>query len=295
MKRPLVTIGILFKDPGPLLVSAIKSVFSQTISDWELILINDGSKDNSIKIIEKIKDPRVIIIDDGKHLGLIARLNQIINISRGEYIARMDADDMMHPRRLEEQLRILEGKPEIDVIDTGAFIINKSREPLGIIGIKDQDYKNKMRALKWGVVLHPSVMAKRRWYENSYYSVGYPRAEDRELFIRKINTTNIFHLPKPLYYYLFADNVKAKEYLIGYKSERKVILKYGPRLVGWSRSVYLYLRSILKSGVLIGLWLIGTENIINKNKYYPLSDEQKLEAKKTIELIDKTRIPGMEL
>jgi len=202
---------------------------------------------------------------------------------------------MMHPKRIEEQLKIFESEPDIDVIDTGAFIINKSKEPVGLIDLRYWKYKNKIDALKWGVVLHPTVMAKRSWYKNNYYSSIYPRAEDRELFIRKINDQNLFHLDKPLYFYLFSDNVRVKEYLISYRSERKVILKYGPGLVGWPRSIYLYLRSVMKSSLLSGLSSIGKENIINNNKYYPITEGKKSEAKKIIQLIEKTPVPGLDL
>jgi len=70
----------------------VKSVFAQTFENWELILINDGSDDGSEQLVKKIEDPRVRIIDDGKNLGLPARLNQIIAESAGELLARMDAD-----------------------------------------------------------------------------------------------------------------------------------------------------------------------------------------------------------
>ena len=97
-----------------------------------------------------------------------------------------------------------------------------------------------------------------------------------------------------MYFYLFSDNVRVKQYLEGYISERKILLKYGPKLIGLPGSMYLYLRSLLKSYVLIGLSIIGKENIINKNKYSLLNHEQILEAKKIIEKIGNQVVPGWE-
>ena len=100
----LVTIAIPFYNPGPAFEDAIKSVFAQTYTNWELLLVNDGSTDDSLEKALAIKDSRVQVINDGKNLGLGARLNQIAQLASGEYLARMDADDIMHPERIENKL-----------------------------------------------------------------------------------------------------------------------------------------------------------------------------------------------
>ena len=103
----LVTIGLPFYNDRLTLELAIKSIFAQTYKNWELILVDDGSTDGSLNIAKKITDKRVRIISDEKNKGLIFRLNQIASLAKGKYLARMDADDLMQPTRIEKQVEFL--------------------------------------------------------------------------------------------------------------------------------------------------------------------------------------------
>ena len=105
-----VTIGISFYNAEDYLSDAIKSILVQTYSHWELILIDDGSKDNSLKIADTYaaKDKRIRVISDGMNKKLPYRLNQITSEAKGDYIARMDADDVIAVDRIEKQVNFLE-------------------------------------------------------------------------------------------------------------------------------------------------------------------------------------------
>src|SRR5690554_4188978 len=92
---PSVSIGIPFFNAEAYLLDAIKSVFAQTHQNWELILLDDGSTDRSLEIARSIDDPRVRVYSDGQNKHLAARLNEIARLARYEYLARMDADDLM--------------------------------------------------------------------------------------------------------------------------------------------------------------------------------------------------------
>ena len=83
-KNNLVSIGIPFYNSAEFLKDAIRSVFAQTYAEWELLLVDDGSNDGSLAIANSIDDPRVRVFSDGKHKGLISRLNQMIGLSRGK-------------------------------------------------------------------------------------------------------------------------------------------------------------------------------------------------------------------
>lgn len=292
--KPLVTIGISFLNPGLFLSDAIKSVFAQTYTNWELILVDDGSNDGSLELARQINDPRVKVISDGKNAGLVSRLNQIIEMANGVYIARMDADDLMHPERLEKQVKFLESHPEIDVIDTGAYVLNKNGEPMGVRGIKGYWKPDPVKALKHGIVLHPSIVVHRNWYRNNKYDPAYPRAEDRELFVRAFNNTCFYHIPEPLFFYRYAGNVRVKAFLESYRSERKVLQKYGPKLIGRFKTLGLYSRSIAKSLALPILVSIGRQDIVTRSGYCPITPEQKADALKIISRIKKQRVPGWD-
>lgn len=288
---PLVSVGIPFRNPGRFLEDAIRSVFSQTISDWELILVNDGSNDGSVSLAKRVADPRVRLIDDGKALGLVPRLNQLIDLSRGRYIARMDADDMMHPMRLETQLEFLENHKDFDVVDCGAIVLDRNQTPVGVRRAKNRSVDE---VLKWGSVLHPSVLARSEWYKAHRYDASFPRAEDRELFLRVHHEGRLAHIAEPLYFYFFVGNVRIRAFLTSYRSERKALLRYGPRLVGYPRTVALLGRSLLKSAALPILATLGITRPLFRNAYEPIPNGLAVAANNTIREIKQTQVPGWE-
>ena len=129
-----ISIAIPFFNAEKYLPDAIRSVFCQTFENWELILVDDGSTDRSLEIALSVKDPRVTVISDGQNKKLAARLNQIVNISKYSLLARMDADDMMHPGRLTIQHKILLENPEVDLTGSGLYSINNDCDLIGIRG-----------------------------------------------------------------------------------------------------------------------------------------------------------------
>jgi glycosyltransferase involved in cell wall biosynthesis len=134
---PLVSIGIPFHNPGGLLEGAIRSIQSQTLKDWELLLVNDGSTDGSIDIAQRFAeiDARIRFFNDGEKRGLVDRLNQIADLACCKMLARMDADDLMHPQRLQVQSDFLNSHTSIDLVDTGTIIIDNRRVPWASSGL----------------------------------------------------------------------------------------------------------------------------------------------------------------
>ncbi|MFB3389191.1 glycosyltransferase [Flavobacterium sp. LAR06] len=110
---------------------AIQSILDQTYKDFELILINDGSTDNSIEIIKTFKDPRIVLIDQ-VNKGLAASLNHGLAVSKGKYIARMDADDIAYPTRFEVQMSYLVKNPEFKLVGSAVEVIDKEGKTLCI-------------------------------------------------------------------------------------------------------------------------------------------------------------------
>src|SRR5699024_7790602 len=94
VKMTKVTVGIPFYNNESTIEYAIRSVLNQTFEDWQLVLVNDGSTDNSLNIVKKFESDKVIILNDGENKGLISRLNQLIDFCETKYFARMDSDDI---------------------------------------------------------------------------------------------------------------------------------------------------------------------------------------------------------
>jgi glycosyltransferase involved in cell wall biosynthesis len=115
------------------LSQAIQSVLDQTLPDFEFIIANDGSTDNSLSIMKEFqkKDSR-IIIDDHENMGMAASVNRILEFAKGDLIARMDADDIMMPSRLQKQYDFLKSHPEISMVSSNVLMIGEKNQSLGI-------------------------------------------------------------------------------------------------------------------------------------------------------------------
>src|SRR5690606_8011841 len=199
-----VSIGIPFYNAELFLADAIKSVIQQSFQDWELILVNDGSTDQSLSIAESFakKDNRIRVISDGLNKKLPYRLNQIIDESKGEYIARMDADDLIHPDRLKIQLEFLENNEKFDLVSTGVISINDKNKVKGIRCV-NEIYTDFSEVKRHYPIVHASIIARKKWYLRNSYNQNLPRTEDFELWCRCISNKDLklAVLPIALYYY----------------------------------------------------------------------------------------------
>lgn len=293
--KPIVTIGIPFLNPGNLILDTVQSVFAQTFTDWELILVDDGSNDGSVKMVQQIKDPRVTVVVDGKHMGLPYRLNQIINMAKGEFIARMDADDMMHPTRIEKQVNLLKENVSCDMVATPVIVLNDERVPCYLLGSNFEKEKIILDIFKNGLIVHPTILVRKEWYKNNKYSLDFPRAEDRELFIRTFNKMKICFINEPLHFYYWPLKGLIKKVLRGYSSERKITLKYGPQKLGKKVTYMLLLRSFLKSFVVTCFSIMRRDDFLVRlsRSYMKLSMEEIDVAEKIINEVRTIKIPGL--
>jgi glycosyltransferase involved in cell wall biosynthesis len=179
-----ISIGIPFYNCERFLPDAIRSVFAQTYQDWELILVDDGSTDHSLDIAKSIDDPRVRVISDGINRHLAYRLNQLIVESKYDFVARMDADDMMFPKRLEIQLAFF-NNPKINIVSSAACTINDENIIKVIRNNKGQPNISPIGvALHQHMLLHPTMIVRKKWYLANQYNPEYHVAEDLELFLR---------------------------------------------------------------------------------------------------------------
>ena len=168
---PLVTVGLAFYNVEKTLASAVKSVLLQTYDNFEFILIDDGSTDDSFTIAESLAllDDRIILINGEKNMGVGYRLNQITDLANGEYIVRMDADDLMLPDKIEKQMTVLLADPQLDLIDCNAYIIDKWNCPVGKRKANDLSNLTLRKILKSRTVFfHPTVIAKTGWFKRLY-------------------------------------------------------------------------------------------------------------------------------
>ena len=229
----LVTVGLPFFDEERHLATAIRSVLEQTVTDLELILVDDGARDGSLGIARSFRDPRITVVSDGERRYLPARLNEIVRRSRAPFVARLDADDLMHPTRLARQLALFEKWPAHDVIGPWAVLIDAAEEPFATIET-GQLPPTARDALVRGVLPHATVVGRRAWFAAHPYDETLTRAEDRDLWCRTVDTARFGVVPECLYV-IRVDTEKSSflaSYLESQRQNRVIFAKYGPRLVG---------------------------------------------------------------
>lgn len=222
-----ITIGIPFYNAERYLSDAIKSVLVQSYPYWELILVDDGSSDKSLEIAKyyAAKDDRIRVLSDGKNKKLAARLNQIIYEAKYNFIARMDADDLMSIDRLEKQIEVLKRNPNISLVTTGCLTIGKENELTGVrLG---RNFKMDAAMILNGVtnLLHASMLARKEWCIRNLYNENRVIAQDYELWLSaaKKNDLNYIVLEEPLYWYRVVENVTYFKLIKGYNTQISVI------------------------------------------------------------------------
>ncbi len=139
---------------------AIDSILAQTFQDFEFIICDDGSSDNSLQILKEYaqKDLRIVVIQNEKNLGLPASLNRSILLAQSEYVARMDDDDISYPTRLQKQVDFLDSHLEYALVGTGRRTFDEE----GVWGIFDGSVeRSKKDIFKGKCFTHPTVMIRR--------------------------------------------------------------------------------------------------------------------------------------
>ncbi|HOZ36486.1 MAG TPA: glycosyltransferase [bacterium] len=178
---------------------AIQSIIDQTSKDWELIVVNDGSNDESGKIIAEFKDERIIIITNKVNLGLTKSLNLALNQAAGEYIARLDSDDISEAERLEKQLTFMEKHPEIVLVGSGVIRINDQGGKMA-----NEQVATGPLALKYALLLHNPFYHSTIFFRRKEimaaggYNEDYRCAQDFELYSRLAKKYQLNNINEPL-------------------------------------------------------------------------------------------------
>lgn len=210
MPQSKVTLLLPVYNGAETLARAIHSILNQTYPDWQLLILEDGSNDATLSIAQSFKDKRIKIVSDGRHLGIVARLNQGIQLCDSKYIARMDADDVSYPERLEKQVTFLNANPTIDLIGTAIRVVNKEGKPVRQhIFPTSHNQIVSQPWLKSISVAHPTWCGRKEWFQYRQYR-NYVRNEDQELLLRAHNESSYANLPDILLDYFETPSISKK-------------------------------------------------------------------------------------
>ena len=289
-----VTIGIPFYNAEATLLDAIRAVFAQTHTNWELILIDDGSTDRSLKLAQTINDPRVTVYSDGENRRLAARLNQLTKLAKYDFIARMDADDMMAPNRIETLLEILVNNDKYDLASCGTYSIKNDGSFNGYRGADEQNYTFERLLDKSQGFLHAGLIARKSWYERNTYNELLLLGQDSDLWLRaaKLGDFRAVSIKEPLYMYREEGNVTTQKLLRAYKLERN----NHARMIDKKRDKLKYItKSFVKSGVVKAMNITGTlDYLLHRRNKKDVSSESIAQFNKLMIKVSSTTIPGVD-
>ena len=199
---PLVTVLLAVHDGEDYLRPALASVLGQTVGDLELLVVDDGSTDSTPTILSGLDDTRLRVLRNDERLGLAASLNRGLDEARGTYVARLDADDVAMPRRLERQLARLRARPVPAVVGSAVMDLDGGTTrtlhamPVGAIPVR-------WAALFSSPFFHPTVMVDRAVLERHdlRYDPTFDESEDYDLWSRLLDVADGDNLPEPLVLY----------------------------------------------------------------------------------------------
>ncbi len=212
MKSPKISVIMAVYNGMPFIREAVASVLSQSYKKFEFIIVNDASTDTTMKYLNSLKDKRINIINNHKNLGLALSLNKALNVANGKYIARMDADDISMPNRLEAQLNYMEDHSQIALCGCWAELINEKGNKIGVKRYPIQTEKIKLTLLHYPCIIHPTFFAKRRFYEElKGYDPSYDFAEDYELLMRARNKFQMANINKTLLKWRLWDKRRSRQ------------------------------------------------------------------------------------
>jgi glycosyltransferase involved in cell wall biosynthesis len=279
--QPLITVGMPIYNAGTDLRLAVLSIVKQTFSDWELLIIDDGSTDSALQSIADICDHRIKILRDGMNKGLAARLNEAVDLARGKYFARMDQDDASYPTRFERQVELLQKNPQLDLAATRAITIDDKNTAFGEFPYAISH--NEICALPWrGFHFpHPTWMGKTEWFRKHRYTVPGPYfCEDQELLLRSHRESQFCTVDEVLYAYRIKHSINflklAKTRWTVFAIQAGYFFDINQRHLVFLSALVLFRRfsmDVMKSiGGVMFMYPLKTISIANKKQWLDILD-----------------------
>jgi glycosyltransferase involved in cell wall biosynthesis len=222
-RSPVVSVIMSMRNGASTVGAAVRSVLMQTLRDWELIVIDNGSSDGSDAIVVAFGDGRIRLVREVNTTVLAHRLNQAVALSRGEFIARMDADDICFPERLSRQVARLRADPDLDLLGCAAAVFKSGGELVGQlpVGLDHRDIV--ARPFVGFPFAHPTWCGRASWFRENPYNGKLRYAEDQDLLLRSFRHSRFAGI----------DTV-----LLGYRQDQLALKKLIPGRVTFAREAW---------------------------------------------------------
>jgi glycosyltransferase involved in cell wall biosynthesis len=200
-EQPLVTIGLPIYNAQATLADAVQSILRQSFANWELLLMDDGSTDGSAQVAARFRDARIKWVSDGANRGISTRLNQAVDMARGEYFCRMDADDMSFPQRLQKQVDLLRARPGLDLVASSVLTFTSDGQAQGIVRVAPTHAQICARPWNGFYFPHPAWMGRTAWFRRYRYVPAADGAEDQHLLYRSFGASEFAGIDEVLLAY----------------------------------------------------------------------------------------------
>jgi glycosyltransferase involved in cell wall biosynthesis len=197
---PLVSVLLAAHDEALYVRSAVESVLGQTLGDLELVVVDDASTDETADIVTAVEDERVVLLRNDDQLGLAASLNRALDRATGRYVARLDADDVALPRRLERQVARLRAEPAVAIVGSDVADLDEAGRPGPVHEMPRGPVAVRWHALFAAPFFHPTVLVDREVLDRHglRYDHSFLESEDYELWTRLLELADGDNVPEPL-------------------------------------------------------------------------------------------------
>jgi glycosyltransferase involved in cell wall biosynthesis len=197
---PRVSVLMSVHNGARYVETALDSVLAQTFSDFEFVIVDDGSTDETPAILARYADPRIVGLRNEVNLGLTKSLNRGLEVARGEYVARQDADDLSLPGRLACQVQFLKSHPDISLVGTSYVQIDEQGQELSTVAMPAEPDQIREMLFYTPCFCHGSVMGRHADLQAiGGYDERFVAAQDMDLWLRLAERYQLANLPAPLY------------------------------------------------------------------------------------------------
>ena len=251
--KPKISIIMSIYNAENTLEKSLNSIFSQSFKDYEVIIINDGSKDKSEAVIKKFlkKKNNILFVNSKKNYGLATMLNKGIKYSRSNFIVRQDSDDISKKDRLKKQYIFLLRNYDIDVLGTNSIDFHENNKKIKKTNLPISSNYIKKNLINKNFLIHSSTMIRKSFFlKNGFYNENFTKCQDYELWLRGRHNFKY----KNLKYFLIQRNVNKKKFgikdlfLSSYAKflHSKSVKDYSVSFLSSTRDLVLYIYNFFK-------------------------------------------------
>jgi glycosyltransferase involved in cell wall biosynthesis len=267
---PTVSFVMSMRNSATTIDVCIESLLWQTFSDWELVLLDDGSSDDSIDRVVAFADRRIRIHAFESSSGLPLRLNQGVDLARGRFIARMDADDVCYPDRLIRQLDHID-RHALDLVGAAAVVFRGDGEAVARFRVPGNHEGIVARPWAGFQLPHPSWLGRSEWFRKHRYDPFNKMAQDQDVLLRSFTGSRLGAVKDPLLGYR-QDRISVKKSLLGRLDYSRSIVGTAVRRRHYGVGALAVAEQAAKAAVDVVLISAGRQDFLRRWRYAEISD-----------------------